>query len=120
MQSDLDMQTPVEITFRAMDASPAIEATVQKWVERLEQAYERIQRCAVVVEQPHRHHRQGNQFAVHVYLTVPERTIVITRDPSADQTHENAFVALDDAFRAARRQLQEHARMQRGEVKAHA
>ncbi|NVB79872.1 MAG: ribosome-associated translation inhibitor RaiA [Kofleriaceae bacterium] len=114
------MHTPVEITFRAMDASPAMETAVRKWVERLEQAYDRIERCAVVVEQPHRHHRQGNQFAVHVYLTIPDRTIAITRDPSADQTHENAFVALDDAFRAARRQLQDHAQIVRGEIKAHA
>lgn len=103
-----------------MDASPAIETAVRKWVERLEHAYDRIERCAVVIEQPHRHHRQGNQFAVHVYLTVPDRTIAITRDPVADQTHENAFVALDDAFRAARRQLHDHVRIVRGEVKAHA
>ena len=119
MQSNTSMHTPVEITFRAMESSPAMETTVHKWVERLEQSYDRIERCAVAVEQPHHHHRQGNRFQVHIYVTVPDRTISITRDPAPDQTHENAYVALDDAFRAARRQLQDHARILRGEGKAH-
>lgn len=113
------MRTPVEITFRAMEPSPALTAAVHRWVERLEHDYDRIERCAVVVELPHRHHRQGNHFQVHVLLTVPERAIAVTRDPGEDPTHENAFTTLDDAFRAARRQLQDHARIVRGDVKAH-
>lgn len=114
------MNASVDITFRAMTPSPAIEDAILDWVDRLEHTCDRIERCAVVIELPHRRRRQGNTFCVHVHLTVPERTIAITRDPGIDHTHENAYVALDDAFRAARRQLQDHLRITRGEVKTHA
>jgi ribosome-associated translation inhibitor RaiA len=114
------MQVPIEITFRAMDPSPAVEDSIRAWVARLQHYYDRIERCSVVIEMPHRHHRTGNTFQVHLTLTVPERTIAISRDPGRDLAHEDVYVAISHAFHAARRQLQEHARVQRGEVKLHA
>ena len=33
--------------------------------------YDRIVRCEVMIETPHRHHRNGRQFHVRVRLTVP-------------------------------------------------
>lgn len=114
------MQTPVEITFRSMDPSPAVEKSIRRWADRLDRCYERIERCAVVIELPHRRHRQGKTFSVHIYLTLPDRTIAITRDPGLDQAHEDIHVAIADAFRAARRRLQDHAQLVRGDVKIHA
>jgi len=111
---------PVEITFRDMAPSPAVEESIHTWASRLEHSFGNIERCAVVVELPHRRQRQGKTFQVHVYLTVPERTIAITRDPGVDHAHEDVFVAIADAFRAARRTLQDYARIRRGDVKLHA
>lgn len=111
------MNTPVDITFRSMEPSPAVEASVKKWVARLEHDYDRVERCSVVIEIPHRHHRQGQTFQVHITVTVPEHTIAVSRDPGTDHTHEDVFVAISDAFRAARRQVQDHARIVRGDVK---
>lgn len=108
------MQRPLDITFRDMTPSAAVEAAIERWAARLEHRYGRIQGCTVVVEQPHHHHRQGNRFHVHVELTVPGREIA-----SRGAEHENAYVAIAEAFRAARRQLQDHARIQRGDVKRH-
>jgi ribosomal subunit interface protein len=108
------MQRPIDITFRDMTTSAAVEQVIQTWVARLEHLYGRIQRCAVVVEQPHHHHRQGNLFQVHVDLTVPGREIA-----SRGAEHENVYVAISEAFRATRRQLQDHARIRRGDVKRH-
>ena len=93
---------------------------MHRWVARLEHAFERIERCAVVIEVPHRHQRQGNVFHVRVEVTVPDRTIAVSRDPGLDHAHEDVYVAIANAFRAARRQLQDHARIQRGDVKIHA
>jgi ribosome-associated translation inhibitor RaiA len=97
-----------------MTPSAAVEAAIERWATRLQHHYGRIQGCAVIVEQPHHHHRKGNRFRVQVDLTVPGREIA-----SRDAEHENAYVAIAEAFRAARRQLQDHARIQRGEVKRH-
>lgn len=114
------MTVPLEITFRGMTPSPAVEASVQRWVERLERQHERIQRCAVVVEVPHKSKSQGQTFHVRVEVAVPDKLIEVTRDPGLDQGHEDVYVALTDAFRAARRQLQDHAAIIRGDVKRHA
>jgi len=109
------MQTPLEITFRGMSTSPSVEATIQRWVERLDRSFPRLQRCAVVVEMPHQHGQQGNRFQIGIELTVPGRTIAVSRELG----HEDVYVALAEAFRAARRQLQDHARILRGDIKLH-
>ena len=103
-----------------MDPSPTVETSIHEWAERLEHTFARIERCAVVVEMPHRHQRQGNTFHVRIELTVPNHVITASRDPGLDHTHEDVYVAIADAFRAARRQLQNHAHILRGDVKLHA
>ncbi len=114
------MQVPLEITFRGMSPSSSAEAAIQSWVVRLEHLYSRIHRCSVVIAVPHQHHRQGNPFQVRIELTVPGQEIVVSHDPEREPGRsEDLYLALDDAFLAARRQLQDYARIQRGEVKAH-
>jgi ribosome-associated translation inhibitor RaiA len=114
------MQAPLEITFRDMAASPAAEAFVERWAGRLERTYDRIEHCAVTIEVPHRSQRQGQKFHVRIELRVPDNFIVVSRDRSVDPAHEDVRVAISDAFVAARRRLQDHARIQRGDVKHHA
>jgi len=114
------MQQPLEITFRGMDRSAAVEATVQRWMDRLERTYPRMVRGSVVIELPHRHSRHGQAFHVGIDITIPERTISVSRDPGLDAAHDDVYVAIADAFRAARRQLADHAHIVRGEVKLHA
>jgi len=71
-----------EIVFRGMERSPALEATARSWIARLDRAYDRIVRCSVVIELPHRHQRSGHLFQARIELVIPER--VITRPPSAE------------------------------------
>lgn len=128
------MQHPLQITFRHMDFSPAVEARILAEVEALERAYERITSCRVVVEAPHHHRERGQTFKVSLELHVPGRQIHVNHGPAflaegeaacekkheAEQGHSDVYVAVRDAFAAARRQLQDHARVLRGEVKHHA
>ena len=100
-------------TFRDMPPSPALQAAAERWVARLEQVFDRIVGCHVAIEKPHRHHLHGSAFQVNIKLAIPGASIAVT-----NQLNEDAYVALADAFRAARRQLLEHARVQRGFVKA--
>ena len=46
------MQIPVEITFRDIERSEAVEARIRDWVEKLERVFDRIVRCEVVVDDP--------------------------------------------------------------------
>jgi len=51
---------------------------------------------------------------VRIDLTVPGDELVVDR-----QVDEDLYVAIRDAFHAARRRLEDHAHRQRGAVKVH-
>ncbi|MCK5616255.1 HPF/RaiA family ribosome-associated protein [Candidatus Pacearchaeota archaeon] len=113
------MKLPLQITFRHMEHSDAVEAKIRERVEELEQFYDQIMHCRVVVEEDHKHHHQGNLFSVHIDLTVPGKELVVSRGPDGNHAHEDMYVALRDAFDAMRRQLENFARVQRRKVKSH-
>lgn len=109
------MRIPVQVTFRGMDHSPVLEQTIREKAAKLEQVYPNIMSCRVAIEEEGQHHRQGRQFNVRIDLHVPGHTFAVTHDH-----HEDAYVAVRDAFVAAKRRVQEELRLQRGEVKTHA
>lgn len=114
------MQLPLQITFRHMETSDAVGARIRERAEELARFFDRIISCRVVVECRHPHRQQGNLFRVRIDLKVPGREIVVGRDFEAHHAHEDAHVAVRDAFDAARRLLEDYARDRRGEVKMHA
>jgi len=92
------MKTPLQISFHDMPVSPALEALIREKAAKLEQFHPNVTSCRVVVDKPHNHSQQGEQFSVTVDITVPGATIV------ADHArNEDANVAVRDAFLAARR-----------------
>ena len=109
------MKTPLQITFRDIDHSDAIEAHIRDKAAKLETFFEPIMSCRVVVEMPHQHKHQGKAFNVRLDIGVPGSEIVVNRD-----RHEDVYVALRDAFDAARRQLEDYGHRLRRETKAHA
>jgi len=113
------MDLPLELSFRNMDPSDAVEARVRERVDKLETYFGRINSCRVVVEAPHRHQRKGKIFHVRIEIGVPGRTIVVDRDPGKHRAHEDVYVAVRDAFDAARRQLEDHSRKSAGRIKTH-
>jgi cold shock CspA family protein/ribosome-associated translation inhibitor RaiA len=112
------MQIPVEITFKEMERSDAVEARIRELAGKLERVYDRVIRCDVMIETPHRHQTKGRQYHCRVRLTVPGgKEIVASHDPGPDEAHEDIYVAIRDSFNAARRQLEDYARksLKRGE-----
>ena len=110
------MQVPLQITFRGLSASPALEARIRASAEKLEHFYGRVMRCHVSVEATSREHHVGHQFQVHIALTVPGAEIVAIRQSSAGGS-ESVFVALRDAFAAVTRQLEDHVRKVRSRAR---
>ncbi|HUJ59040.1 MAG TPA: HPF/RaiA family ribosome-associated protein [Kofleriaceae bacterium] len=111
------MPIPLQVTFRDMASTPALDELIRGWVSKLEHVYDRIERCHVLVERPHLHHHQGPRVHVRITLAVPGPDIVVSHDHALDAAHESAHVAIRDAFQAARRQLEDHVRRQRMDVK---
>jgi ribosome-associated translation inhibitor RaiA len=103
------MQVPLQITFRHMSPSPAFETRVRELATRLERFSQQILRCHVVIEAPAGHHQHGEHFDIGLEIVVPGRQIVICR-ARPDPGHEDPYVALRNAFRAATRKLQSYER----------
>lgn len=108
------MQTPLQLTIRDVEHSAALETHIRDKVAKLEEFFKHITSCRVVVEVPHKHHQQGKQFNVRIDIGVPGSEIVVNRDHA-----EDVYVALRDAFDAAKRRLEDYARKMRGDIKTH-
>lgn len=113
------MERPLQLTFRGLSPSEAIESRIRARAEELERFYDAIIGCHVTVEAPHRRHRQGTLYSVRIDLRVPDAELVVNRDRGKDHGHEDVYVAIRDAFDAAARQLEDYARRRRGDVKPH-
>jgi len=113
------MQQSLQVTFRGLPPSEAIEADIREKAQKLEEFFPRITSCRVVVEAEHHHHHQGNLYHVRVDIGVPRKHIVISREHHDDHSREDLYVVLRDTFAAAYRQLEEYARQRAGEVKRH-
>ena len=113
------MQIPVSVSFRHMEPSPAVEKIIRERARKLEKFSRDIIHCNVIVEAPHMHHHQGNLYHIRIDVTVPGQEIVVQRAPDEHHAHEDAYVAVRDAFDSMRRQLEDYVRQRRGKVKHH-
>lgn len=129
------MILPVQVSFRNMPHSDAIEAMVREEAEHLEKYYNHIMGCRVMIEVPHRHREEGEYHHVRIYVTVPGGEIVVRREPSLhsrqrhiheearskdreiERSRKHLQVAIREAFDTLRRRLQDYARRQRLDVK---
>ena len=108
------MQIPLQITIRDVEHSEALETHIRDKAKKLDEFFDHIMSCRVVVEMPHKHQHQGKQYTVRIDLGVAGGEIVVNRDHA-----EDVYVALRDAFDAAKRKLEDYVSKLRGDVKKH-
>jgi ribosome-associated translation inhibitor RaiA len=113
MRSSSTMRIPVEIQFRDMVPSLALEAAVREKIAALGPLHSDALSCHVTIEPSDRRHRHGRIHRFTIRLAMPGRDLVVSREPEADHAHEDPYVALRDAYDALRRQLIEGRRRQR-------
>ena len=113
------MQLPIQVTFRHVDPSPAVEARVRELAERLDHFYPRMTGCHVVIAGPPAHKHKGAPYSVRIDVIVPGEEIYVDSERDLHEEHRDVYVALRDAFDAVRRKLEDYARRQRGDVKHH-
>ncbi len=111
------MILPLQITFRHMDPSPALEARIRELAAKLDRFSDQIMRCHVIVQPLAGHQHQGSLYDFRIDVTLPDEEIAIRHAHPADHAHEDPYVALRDAFRATRRRLEDYERRRRGDVK---
>jgi len=110
---------PLQITFRDLEKSEALDARIRDQVDKLGQFYSGIHSCRVTVEKLHKHQRQGNHFHVRIDIKTPDHELVAGREPDQHHAYTDVYVAVRDAFKAMRRQLEDLVQKQQGQVKHH-
>jgi ribosome-associated translation inhibitor RaiA len=105
------MSPTLEVSFHGMAPSAGVETAAAQWLSRLTRAFDRIEHCRVSIDPPHQHRRHGPAFKVSVMLHVPGHEIVASREPGRIEGHGDVYLALADAFTAARRRLREITRI---------
>lgn len=107
------MQLPLQIAARGIELGDETETLIRQYAEKLERYYDRIMGIRVMVEVPQRQMGEPINHNVRFDITVPGGEVVVKR-----KQHPELHTAIQRAFEAARRRLQDYARRQRGEVKA--
>jgi cold shock CspA family protein/ribosome-associated translation inhibitor RaiA len=114
------MQTPAKIEFQGMAGTPELEAAIAAHVAQLEQRWNRITACRIVLKGPGQHHQAGGLYEIHIHLALPDgREVNVRRTAAADDRRTDLTFALNNAFKRARRQLQDRRRRTEGQVKHH-
>jgi cold shock CspA family protein/ribosome-associated translation inhibitor RaiA len=113
------VRAPYQITFHHMRHDYTIDAKIRERLRQLDRLCGRLVRARVLVDKSSVRHHQGNLFRVHIEAQLPGGEVVVSRGPAAAHQHEDAMVAVRDAFDAVRRRIEDRVRHQRGDVKAH-
>src|SRR5271165_6169246 len=112
---ELLMETPPQVDFQGMEPIPESQARVLERIAHIEERYGRITAFRVVVKAPGAHHRTSGHYEVNIHMALPDgREIAITRTATADERFLDLDFAIDDAFKRARRRLQDQVRRMRG------
>jgi cold shock CspA family protein len=114
------MQTQPKIDFQGVEASSRQQEQIMRQIEKLEDRYGRATACRVVVKGPGAHHHTGGLYEINLHLVLSnKREVAIERTPKLDERFQDFDFALNDAFKRARRRLQDQVRRMRGKVKHH-
>lgn len=100
------MNQNVQVVFHGIDHSDAVEQRILDKVAKLERIQGAITNCRVTVETPHHRNRRSRGFySVSLDLGLPKRRVVVRSATNPKPAHKDVYVAIRDAFDAARRQL---------------
>jgi ribosomal subunit interface protein len=114
------MQVPLQITFRHMEPSSAVEARIRERCHKLEQFAEHVTCCRVTIEALHKPHQKDGLYKITIDIALPGEKQVASHHLDQHHAHEDVYVAIRDAFDAARRQLEDYVRRRRADIKPHA
>ena len=114
------METPAKIDFQGTALNQHVQQSVVAHIAELEKRFGRITACRVAVVAPSAHHRSGGPYAVAIHLALPDgREVDIDRTAGEDERFADPAFAVNDAFKRARRRLQDQVRRMRRQVKLH-
>jgi hypothetical protein len=98
---------PCQITFSGMLASEAPKVEVRAWFQRLGPLTAPMTGGRVLIEAIDQD-RKERQYQVRLEISMPGEVVVVGPDHPSNGPHEDVYVAIRNAFRGARRELELH------------
>jgi ribosome-associated translation inhibitor RaiA len=98
----------VQMTVDRRGEKADVERVVRRKIASLRRQFPDISSCRVMIDVPHRRQRSGRLHRVRIGIVLHGSTVRATRSPSL-ATHEDALVAIHDAFAAVHREMSERA-----------
>lgn len=125
------MTFPLQITYRDVTQSDAMDSLVSKEAEKLARYFGGILSCRVTIEHAHRRHRLGAPYQARIIVGVPGQDICVnqagdvhdslgpddelparvSKRVQVDGAYKDPALAIRTAFRRARRKLQDYVRL---------
>lgn len=110
------MQQLPQITIRDITHSEAVEEHLLEKIDKLNQFFDRIISCHVVVEQTQKHQTTGKLYHIRIRLSVPGKELMVNHNNNEDT---NLYISIRDAFKNMERQIKHYAQEMHGEMKWH-
>ncbi|RYY74830.1 MAG: ribosome-associated translation inhibitor RaiA [Gammaproteobacteria bacterium] len=101
------MKPAVDVLYRDLEASPALNEIISKKLEKLNRYSDQIIHSRVVLDTPHNHKHKGKQFRASIEIDIKGHPIAVAQD------NESIHVAVRDAFITAERKVKQIAARQR-------
>ena len=101
------MKHAVDVVYRDLDSSAALNEIITKKLEKLSRYTDQIVHSRVVLDVPLNHKHKGKQFRASIELDIKGHPVAITQDD------ESIHVAVRDAFSSAERKVKQLAARQR-------
>jgi putative sigma-54 modulation protein len=112
------MKTPLEISFKGLEKSRAVEAKVAERAERLERHFDRMTNVRVVVSAPNKLAHKGKHYEVKIEIGIPGGApLIISEVPEGNDARSDLMIAIRNAFDAAERRLDDIAERLGGSAK---
>ncbi len=106
-------EATLQITARNIRLSNSLDSEIRSRADKLHKFYDRITRCRVIIDSPHRRKNHGKEYHVKVTLSVPGTEVAVRKED------QDLYSAIKTCFDAVRRRLEDVARKQRGDMKVH-
>jgi ribosome-associated translation inhibitor RaiA len=105
---------PCHVVFEGLPSTEAVKVEVRAWLERLgvltiSMTAGRVVIAAVDENRKEDRKRKEQRYRVAIELSMPDGVVVVGPEDPSNAAHEDVYVAVRNAFRAARRQLEIHA-----------
>lgn len=111
------MDVPPEIAFRNVEPSDALKERILEGIDSLEDVYDRLVSCRVMVEDTTQARSTGKIYRVRLDISIPHQTVVVDERPTDADKPRDVYQTVKNAFDIARRRLHDLKEKQRREVK---